>query len=167
MILEKGFLAIAVTVSLVILFFIYKKSYSLLYRLQANDYSVMDKLNDRGEIGFTKTLVAFVLSIIVTGFGAFILLLLFSSLHLNLFGTPLISKSPVVVEVEKDSKNSIPVVSSPPVPNNTEQSQTPNIQEPQRQFTKEEVEALEEKAQYHGDDPTIRARLGLPPKVIQ
>lgn len=40
--------------------------------------------------------------------------------------------------------------------------------EPQKQeFTEEEIRQLEVEKQYSGDDPLIRQRLGLPPKVIQ
>ena len=34
-----------------------------------------------------------------------------------------------------------------------------------QQLTKEEIFELEVKAQYHGDDPIVRKRLGLPPKI--
>jgi hypothetical protein len=32
------------------------------------------------------------------------------------------------------------------------------------QYTEQEINELEDKAQYHGTDPVIRSRLGLPPK---
>jgi hypothetical protein len=34
-----------------------------------------------------------------------------------------------------------------------------------RAFAKKETEAMEAKAQYSGDDPVVRTRLGLPPKI--
>jgi len=51
--------------------------------------------------------------------------------------------------------------------NNSVNNSTSNLPETTKQYSKEEIEAMEEKAQYHGDDPTIRARLGLPPKLSQ
>ena len=48
--------------------------------------------------------------------------------------------------------------------NNTLSNESKLIEEPEKVFTKEEVEQLEKEKQYSGDDPIVRNRLGLPPK---
>lgn len=48
--------------------------------------------------------------------------------------------------------------------NNTISNESKLIEEPEKVFTKEEVEQLEKEKQYSGDDPIVRNRLGLPPK---
>jgi hypothetical protein len=52
--------------------------------------------------------------------------------------------------------------STPNTPVDQSNSQANSIN--QKNLTSEEIQALEEKVQYHGDDPVIRERLGLPPK---
>jgi hypothetical protein len=52
---------------------------------------------------------------------------------------------------------------------NSEKDSKKNIENytlnnPDKANTKEKIELLEDKAQYHGDDPIVRLRLGLPPK---
>lgn len=43
----------------------------------------------------------------------------------------------------------------------------PSIEISEKTYTDDEIKELEDKAQYHGSDPIIRKRLGLPPRNVQ
>ncbi len=61
-------------------------------------------------------------------------------------------------EAEIENKNIIPIIRSESSPVIKEvENTTPEL-------TDEQLEEAENNAQYHGDDPIIRKRLGLPPK---
>lgn len=59
----------------------------------------------------------------------------------------------------KQEQQSAPSVSVAAEPEFVEVERTSN-----KKYTDEEIQKLEDAVQYHGNDPIIRARLGLPPK---
>ena len=169
-ILEKGFLWITGIIGIVLLYYIFTRTYSLIHKLSDRDFSVMDKLHDRGGIGIENFLVAGIVAAVVTLFCGIFLLELISRTQDKIFGSPNqketinSNEKNLIVETPKDKPQEISI----PTPPTEEIKKESNIQEVQsdnkKTYTKEEVEQMEKEKQYSGDDPIIRERLGLPPK---
>jgi len=66
-----------------------------------------------------------------------------------------------VTETEIEHKKVVPIIRSEPPPVVKEvENMTPEL-------TDEQLEEAENNAKYHGDDPIVRKRLGLPPKRVK
>ena len=68
------------------------------------------------------------------------------------------------VIIDKEKKAQIEKI-TPFLTNSNENTGILNNSNVIQQLTKEEIFEMEVKVQYHGDDPIVRKRLGLPPKI--
>jgi hypothetical protein len=68
----------------------------------------------------------------------------------------------VTTKVEENSSNDVKAAPQEKL-ENTEKKPQPN-EDVKKVYTEEEIQQLEKEKGYSGNDPTIRARLGLPPK---
>ena len=70
-----------------------------------------------------------------------------------------------VIPQEPPTQPSEPAVAAPPAPEPvTEPMKQPETEPAENADPKADLLEQERKAQYHGDDPIVRRRLGLPPK---
>ena len=83
---------------------------------------------------------------------------------INVKSENIINNNPSEVIISKEEKPPIEKI-APLVTNSNEKIGILDNSNGIQQLTKEEIFELEVKAQYHGDDPIVRKRLGLPPKI--